>query len=223
MKSVGPIPLIRRQICKPFAINRAHAAVSADAVRKQLRRILLSDGFVHAERIVARWRMRAWQCPAATNARIYVNYFASQIAVGMLFVLSQNTVPVHRECEIESRALPHFRLHPDLPACALHDLGADRQSYSGAGNFPAMQALERRKDALALVRRNPYTVVAYGKEPLIPSSVCRYRHLRRFLAAVLKSIPDQVLEQLGQLHHVRPHDRQVPKDDPCSRFLYFRF
>jgi hypothetical protein len=53
MTSVVPIPVIGRQISKPFAVNKPAHSISPEAVRKQLRKILRSDGFIHAERMKA--------------------------------------------------------------------------------------------------------------------------------------------------------------------------
>src|SRR5262249_5648986 len=72
-----------------------------------------------------------------------------------------------RDGEKEGRALPGLRLDPDPSAVALHDPLADGQADSGSRIVgPAVEALKDQEDAASVLRLDPDTVVANGKQPL---------------------------------------------------------
>lgn len=92
--------------------------------------------------------------------------------------------------EIECRAAAGARFDPDVPARALNDLFADRQSHSRSWYFPAMQPREGREDTVSLIARNAYPVVTDREPPLLAVLAGRNGDPRPLRTAVLKSVSD---------------------------------
>ena len=92
-------------------------------------------------------------------------------------------------------------LDPDPAAKAFQDFLTNRQSDSSALVLVSpMQPLEKDEDLFKVLGSDPQAIVAHGKDPLV---VTVFRggdvYTRKLGAAVLDSVPDEVLKYLSQL------------------------
>src|ERR1039457_557517 len=116
---------------------------------------------------------------------------------------------VERHGKLENRARSRLRLNPDSAAVALDNLFADRQPNTIAGIFGArVQTLKDYKNILRTLRRNSDPVIAHAKQPVPVGFFSLHGNQRRFFAAELDGVSDQILNHLSHLCAVGPDFRK---------------
>src|SRR3954469_2622249 len=118
----------------------------------------------------------------------------------------------------EGGAAPGLAPGRDLPAVALDDLAADRESHAGALVSPTfVQPLEELEDPIHVLLIESDSVVGDRE---VHETVGRRRfepHHRRLLRfAKLERVADQVLQELSHLQRVGLDGRQHPDLDPAT-------
>ena len=115
-----------------------------------------------------------------------------------------------RDGKIKSRALAHFRFHPDPASVAFDDAFADRQPDPGPGVFLArVQPLEYDENALRILRFDADAVVPDAELPCAVPLGGRDFDPHRLRSGKLQGVPDQVLEKLAELHRIGLQFRQI--------------
>ncbi len=128
--------------------------------------------------------------------------------------------PLHGDREVERRPLSRAPLRPDAPAMVFDNFSANRQANPRARIVRAgVQALKNAKDALGLVRVKADAVILHGEQPGVALGLGGDMHLRRTRAAVLESVPDQILQEPGQLPRRTAHGGQGIMGHPGAAFL----
>ncbi len=96
-----------------------------------------------------------------------------------------------------------MRLDPDSPATTLDDFLADRQADAVTWVFGArVQAMEHFKNFPCTFRCDSNSVITHVEPPVLILVFRLHGNFRRFLAAELNGVPDQILEDLSQLSAV---------------------
>src|ERR1035438_7746241 len=113
-------------------------------------------------------------------------------------ILSPSEPTLHRNRELESRALSHFRFHPNPSTTAFHYLLTECKPDACAGNFLSVQTLEDAKHQASVFRCDAHAVVTHREHPPFPSSRSGDVNSGRGLAPVLDRIANQVLEKVHQ-------------------------
>src|SRR5438876_10579894 len=113
---------------------------------------------------------------------------------------------LHGDREVERCPLSWAALRPDAPAMAFDNLLANRQANTRAGVLPAgVQALKDAKDTLGILRVEANAVILHREPPGVALRLDSDMHLRRTLTAVFEGVPDQVLQEPGQLPRRAAH------------------
>lgn len=86
-----------------------------------------------------------------------------------------------------------------------------------------MQSLEHFEDALSVLRIDTDSIVADAEFPLRPFPCREDAYARRFAAAVLERIADQVLQQQNDLRAIAVNRRQRAGFDLRRALLYSEF
>src|SRR6185503_4538874 len=125
-----------------------------------------------------------------------------------------------RQGEKKRRAPARLRFHPDPAAMAFDDFLADRQADAGAGIFlAAVQPLEDQEDALKILRSDANPIIPHAEFPFCSRALHSNMDFWPLLASELHSVPEQILEQLSELHFVAGHGRQTVVGDFRPGFL----
>ena len=108
--------------------------------------------------------------------------------------------------ERESRSDAERRFHPDRAPQSFHDLPADCQAETGAGDIPIGQTDKRQEDTSLILRRDAEAIVCDSDDPFRPAALGRDVNLDRLLTAVFHRVADEVLEEAYQLNFIARND-----------------
>src|ERR1700682_2329533 len=93
--------------------------------------------------------------------------------------------------ELEAGTGAGLRLHPDLPAIALHDLLADGQADAVTRIFSAgVQTLKDNKNVFRILGRDPDSVIVHAEQPSQSGFFRLYGNHRRLFPAKLDGVPN---------------------------------